>query len=105
MAEHSRAQASLVIQLRTGHVPLNVYLHRISKLDQPLCHCQHCGSGDETVHHYLFECTAWVHKRWSLGRRMGRASKSLCSLLSTEWGVDEVLKYIGWTRRFKDYAW
>ena len=33
MVEHSRAQASLVIQLRTGHVPLNVYLHRISKLE------------------------------------------------------------------------
>ena len=36
MIEHSRAQASLIIQLRTGHVPLNVYLHRNSKSDQPL---------------------------------------------------------------------
>ena len=37
MAECSRVQASLIIQLRTGHVPLNAYLHRISKMDQPLC--------------------------------------------------------------------
>ena len=102
MAEHSRAQASLVIQLRTGHVPLNAYLHRISKLDQPLC--RHCRSGDEMVHHYLFECAAWTHEQWALGRKMGRASKSLCSLLSTKRGIDEVLKYIGRTRRFKDYA-
>ena len=60
MIEHSRVQASLIIQLRTGHVPLNAYLHRISKSDQPLC--QHCGRGDETVHHYLFDCTAWTHE-------------------------------------------
>ena len=103
MAERSRVQASLVIQLRTRHVPLNAYLHRISKLDQPLC--RHCRSGNETVHHYLFECTAWAYERWSLCHRMGRAAKSLCGLLSIERGVDEVLEYIGWTRRFKDYAW
>ena len=60
MVECSRAQASLIIQLRTGHVLLNAYLHRISKLDQPLCHL--CERGDKTVHHYLFDCTAWAHE-------------------------------------------
>ena len=60
MVECSRAQASLIIQLRTGHVPLNAYLHRISKMDQPLC--SFCERGDETVHHYLFDCTTWAHK-------------------------------------------
>ena len=103
MVEHSRVQVSLIIQLRTGHVLLNAYLHRISKMDQPLC--QLCERGNKTVHHYLFDCTAWAHKRWLLGRSMGRASKSLRSLLSTERGVSKVIKYIGWTRRLKDYTW
>ena len=82
MVECSRAQVSLIIQLRMGHVPLNAYLHRISKTDQPLC--SFCKRGDETVHHYLFDCTTWAHERWLLGQGMGRASKLLRSLLSTE---------------------
>ena len=73
MVECSRAQASLIIQFRMGHVPLNTYLHRISKTDQPLC--SFCERGNETVHHYLFDCTAWAHERWLLGQGMGRASK------------------------------
>ena len=35
--ELSRAQSSIVMQLQLGHVPLNAYLHRISKLDLPTC--------------------------------------------------------------------
>ncbi|KAG2742523.1 hypothetical protein P692DRAFT_201795598 [Suillus brevipes Sb2] len=32
-----RCHASLLIQLRTGHIPLNKHLHRISKAPSPLC--------------------------------------------------------------------
>lgn len=33
----SRLQASLMIQLRSGHIPLNSYLFRINKIDSDLC--------------------------------------------------------------------
>lgn len=32
-----RNQASLLMQLRTGHAPLNKHLHRIKSADSPLC--------------------------------------------------------------------
>jgi ribonuclease HI len=102
IAELSRAQSSLIIQLRSGHIPLNAYLHRISKRDSPIC--THCKDGDETVHHFLFDCTTWSYERWPLSRRLGRASRSLATLLGTKKGVDEVLKYIGRTGRFKAQA-
>ena len=35
----SRAQASLVTQLRTGHVPLNKHLHNIHKATSPISPC------------------------------------------------------------------
>ena len=101
--ELSQAQSSIVIQLRSGHVPLNAYLHRISKLDQPTC--AHCRTSEETMHHYLFDCRAWKHERWLLGRSLGRASKSLQSLLNTKRGIKELLKFVGRTKRFKDHSW
>ena len=48
-----RWNAALLIQLRSGHIPLNMYLHRIGKIDSPLC--QECRK-NETVFHYLIEC-------------------------------------------------
>ena len=89
------------MQLRSGHVPLNSYLHRISKLDFPTC--AHCRVSDETIHHYLFDCETWKHEHWLMGCSLGRASKSLWSLLNTKRGVKEVLKYIGRTKRFKSH--
>ena len=55
----SRNQASILIQLRTGHIPLNVVLHRIKRSDTP--DCPHCKSGiRETIHHLLLTCPAYT---------------------------------------------
>jgi hypothetical protein len=43
-----RRHTSLLIQLRTWHVVLNKYLHKIGKADSPLCPA--CQSTHETVH-------------------------------------------------------
>src|ERR1700674_5022538 len=55
-----RVQASLLMQVRSGHIPLNSYLHRIKKLDTKSCQlCQPVPGEDrpaETVNHYIFEC-------------------------------------------------
>ena len=102
-AELKRAQSSIIVQLRAGHVPLNMYLHRMSKTDQSVF--LHCKTGDEIIHHYLFKCSKLRHKWWLLGQSIGRASRSLASLLGSKWGVKEVLKIVGRTGRFRDYTW
>lgn len=46
--------ASRYYQLKTGHAPIGIYLHRIKARDSP--ECRACGELRETVHHILFEC-------------------------------------------------
>ena len=47
-------RASLLFQLRAGHVPLNAYLHKIQKVDSPIC--PSCQQFSETVMHYILHC-------------------------------------------------
>ena len=54
--EVSKLQASTIFQLRSKHMPLRKYLHRIGKADSPLYEL--CGRREETIHHFLFDCTA-----------------------------------------------
>jgi len=63
--------------------------------------CPSCKQGDKLVHHYLLDCPTWRHKRWHLGQEMGQDAKSEAHILSTSRGVKVVLKYVGWTERFK----
>ena len=56
MGNLTRAQDSLLTQLRMGHIPLNKHLHRLKKSPSPLC--PYCLHTDESVHHFLFECQA-----------------------------------------------
>jgi ribonuclease HI len=94
-----RTQASIIAQLHTGHIPLNHYLHRITKSNTP--RCSSCNYKEETTHHYLFDCPTWRHKRWSMGKKLGKNAKSMEHILSKEKGIKEVLKYVGRTERFK----
>ena len=94
-----RAQASLLTQLRSGHIPLNSHLHRIRKTTSPLC--PNCNRSDETVHHYLFECRAHEHARAELSRKLRRDAKSIRILLNTEKGIHAVLQYVTSTKRLK----
>ena len=68
----SRAEASMLMQLHMGHIPLNTFLHRINQIDSPICPtCQHT---DEMIHHYLFDCPGHVHAQHGLVRAMGQYS-------------------------------
>ena len=95
----SRAQASILIQLRTGHIPLNKYLFRIGKANNPTCAA--CQQDEESVHHYLFDCPAWKNEHWHMGRKLGNKAKSLKCVLSSKKGVKETLKFIGRTGQLK----
>jgi hypothetical protein len=56
----TRHQASLMMQIRCGHIPLNGYLHKIGRSDSEFCQaCLVNREGlrcRETVNHFLFEC-------------------------------------------------
>ena len=78
----------------TRHVPLNAYLHRINKIDIPLC--PSCGLDSESVHHYLFDCLVWRAEHWRMGKALHEA-KSLWQVLSSEKGVGELLGFLGRT--------
>ena len=101
-SKFSRAQASTLIQFRSGHIPLAKHLFRISKALSPVC--PSCQSDEETVHHFLFDCPTWQHERWSMGRALGPKAKSADHILNNQKGVEVLLKFVGSTGRLKHPA-
>src|SRR5882724_12892110 len=73
-------QASMLIQLRTGHIPLRKHLNRIREANSPMC--QTCTSQREMVHHFLMTCPAYSEARRQLETSIGRAAKSMKTLLT-----------------------
>ena len=88
------------MQLCTGHVPLNYFLHRISKVESLVCPA--CQLNNETVHHYLLECPGFTYERHSLAQATGRNSKSIRHLLGNWRAYKSVLNYVHATECFKN---
>lgn len=100
----SRSQASLLMQLRTGHVPLNSYLYRITKSNTR--RCESCWRRrrqevPEMVVHYLFECQEYAAERYDMDRALGRHSRDLQAIFTSLDHIKELLKFVGKTARFK----
>lgn len=94
----TRKQASLLLQLRTGHTALNGYLHRISRSPMPLCPA--CELETETVHHYLVACPARCKQRRPLEKALGyRTASSVTRLLTVPKALPHLFSYIQATRR------
>jgi hypothetical protein len=95
-----RSQASLIIQLRTGHVVLNKYIYTES---QRATHRD--GHPADMRKNQLTTTSSTVrheNTRWSLGKKLGRNAKSLSYVLSNGKGVKELLKYVERTERLKN---
>jgi ribonuclease HI len=101
----SRAQSSLLVQIRSGHIPLNAHLYRLNCVDTDRCLA--CAdrpgitSTKETVTHFLFDCPAYQNERHYLDAALGRHNRSLEHIMSKEKSIRELLQYIGCTKRFK----
>ena len=93
-----RRQASILIQLRTEHVPLQKYLHRIKKVDSPMC--EQCGATPETVYHFLRECPAYEEQRRRLDGNAGATATQLRTLLNTPRAMTHLFQYIHDTGQF-----
>ena len=63
-AKLTRSQASILVQLCTGHVPLQAYLHWFKLADTPIC--PSCGIEPESTTHYLLYCITYTVQRRQL---------------------------------------
>ena len=100
VANLSRAQASLLFQLRSGHIGLNRHLHQIKPTDSP--RCTNCSDGsDKMIQHFLFECTKYGQERHIMQRSLCRCASNLAYLLSNPDATLPLLKYIHTTRHLK----
>jgi hypothetical protein len=96
-----RSHSAILIQLRTGHAPLNHHLFRIRCSETPVC--PHCGNLTvKTVGHYLLQCPHYQHKRHTLRRKLKRSANSLSFLLSDSSASKPLIKYIVATKRFEN---
>lgn len=101
----TRVQSSLIFQIRSNHLPLNCYLHRIGKAPSRRCEkCWHRRRIEvtETVIHYLFECPSFDYERHTLDSKLKRDSRDLKKILSDPDHVRTLLSFIGSTKRFKE---
>ena len=103
----TRSQASLIMQLRTGHFPLNFYLFRIGKTDTDKC--TKClenpvvnAQVTETINHYLFDCPAYHLARQALIAKIGRNQLSLSKIMKNTDRMKALATFINRSGRFKD---
>lgn len=93
-----RQQASLLIQLLTGHVPLNQHLHRITKADTD--RCPKCKQARETVAHFVLDCPEYEEARVCRFFKLGPPASSLQYLLTDPKAMKPLFCFIHDTRRF-----
>ena len=96
----TKRHASILIQLRTGHIPLKAYLHRIGKADTPTC--EKCGEDNETVEHYLMRCKQYQNQRRRLQEEIGGAREVDTDILGRPDLFPALFRYIWRTERFQE---
>ncbi|KNZ77457.1 Putative 115 kDa protein in type-1 retrotransposable element R1DM [Termitomyces sp. J132] len=99
LASVPRWHASILTQLRTGHCPLNQYLHRFKKADSPICGA--CNQAEETVEHFLVHCKAYRTQRNTLFREVDLRTAPMSRLLSDASVVKALFQFINSTGRFR----
>jgi hypothetical protein len=101
----TRSQASIMTQIRCGHIPLNAYLARINKSDTE--YCQACIDNEdglhchETIKHFIFECNSYKQERDNLKNKIGLRHFNLRSIMSNTDRMRALAKFIGKTGRLK----
>ncbi|EED83187.1 predicted protein [Postia placenta Mad-698-R] len=93
----SKNQTSILIQLRTGHAPLQQHLFRLRKAESAMCPT--CGTNEETVIHYLLHCPTWKRARAPLRRALPAFRTLLRILLSSPEALPTLFGYIKATGR------
>jgi len=68
----SQEGAGILLQLRTGHTPLNDNLARIGIEQSAACTC---GSRVESVSHFIFYCPKWRDERINIQEILSEAGR------------------------------
>ena len=90
------------MQVRMGHLPLNSYLHRISKSDTDECMaCIEMESQPrrETVEQFLFECKAYDRQRADLSQLVGSRNMYIGALMGSTSKMWALTNFIRKTER------
>ncbi|KAJ1301817.1 hypothetical protein OPQ81_009045 [Rhizoctonia solani] len=95
----SRARATLLLRLTTGHVQLRQHLHRLQLTDSP--DCEHCNKA-ESVEHFLTECTRYAEQRQEHLAPLGTDSRRPAFLLHAAAALEPLFGFIRATGRFAD---
>jgi hypothetical protein len=101
----TRQQASLMIQVRCGHIPLNAYLFRINRSDTEMCKA--CLDGEdnmqcrETVKHFIFECPSLSQEREELVGKIGLHHLNLHDIMANIDYMRSLGTFLAKTGRFK----
>ncbi|KAJ6497189.1 hypothetical protein C8R47DRAFT_972758, partial [Mycena vitilis] len=99
-ASRPRRQRSLITQLRTDHIGLNKYLHRIKAVDSPLCVRRRVP---ETVDHFLLTCRRYLPARHNLRREI-KKPLSLRTFLGDPANTTHLMNYVTASGRFPLYV-
>jgi ribonuclease HI len=94
-----RKYASIITQLKTGHIPLAKYLYRIGKTDSPICPA--CRQESETIIHFLIHCPAYHTQRQKLRYETGGRNIDITSLLTKPKPMKALIGFIKQTRRWR----
>jgi hypothetical protein len=102
----TRKQASIILQIRCGHFPLNVYLHKINKVQSNRCQAcdrDHDGhSPPETINHYILDCEAYTEARNELKEEIGIDQFHFPNIMSNVDRMKKLITFINRTGRFRD---
>ncbi|KAF8600949.1 hypothetical protein BDV93DRAFT_418050, partial [Ceratobasidium sp. AG-I] len=94
----SRARATLLYRLISGHVQLRQHLHRLRAVDSPMC--EHCPTAPETVAHFLLRCPQYASERYIYLESSGREFLVLDFLFSSREALAPLFDFIRATGRF-----
>ena len=93
-----REYASKIFQLRSGHIPLNAYLHRFKILES--AQCPACRAPKETPQHFTVECPAYAHERRRSLKPKGRPELKYAEIKGRKNEATALAHYIRDMKRF-----
>jgi hypothetical protein len=100
----SRTHASLLLQVRSGHLPLNPYLHRIGKSETKRClSCSDAQGGNapaESTKHFIYDCRAYATQREKMIKDIGATNLAIKDIMLEPKRMRALAWYMVATRRF-----
>ena len=102
----TRKQSSTILQIRSGHFPLNAYLHKINKSDSNMCPAclneQEGQSPVETINHFIFDCEAHNDAREELIDEIGITHFNLLDIMADTDRMKALTTFVNRSGRFRE---